>query len=244
MAPQRSFNIPHRVAKHSHVSSVDHTWTSYRSPGDLNAFWELWESYRHELFSRHCLRWMGGNVEDAEDALSSAGLKALEYLSTHDVEISNVKHWFKRLLYNHCMTIWRQHKQSLHLDLPRDTGHAPSICEPMAISAWHAPEQTVLCRELRQVLQSAIDHLPSLLREPARLRFLYNMRHRDIAFELDVCPANVRKRIQHARPLLQAYVRAHYNDAPKRPVPPPSRLATKPDGAPASPSEITDRACP
>ncbi|NES00222.1 MAG: sigma-70 family RNA polymerase sigma factor, partial [Symploca sp. SIO1B1] len=40
-------------------------------------FWQQWEQYRDYLY-RCCIKWMGGNPIDAEDALSRAMLKAWE----------------------------------------------------------------------------------------------------------------------------------------------------------------------
>jgi DNA-directed RNA polymerase specialized sigma24 family protein len=38
-------------------------------------FWQQWQHYRDYLY-RCCVKWMGGNPTDAEDALSRAMLKA------------------------------------------------------------------------------------------------------------------------------------------------------------------------
>ncbi|NEO94797.1 MAG: hypothetical protein F6K56_33240, partial [Moorea sp. SIO3G5] len=40
-------------------------------------FWQQWQQYRDYLYHR-CLRWMGGNPTNAEDALSRAMIKAWE----------------------------------------------------------------------------------------------------------------------------------------------------------------------
>jgi hypothetical protein len=44
-------------------------------------FWQQWQQYRDYLY-RCCIKWMGGNPTDAEDALSRAMLKALNVLQT------------------------------------------------------------------------------------------------------------------------------------------------------------------
>ncbi|MDH3602954.1 MAG: sigma-70 family RNA polymerase sigma factor [Candidatus Tectomicrobia bacterium] len=241
MAPQASITVHQTTAKRPvHFSDQDRL--QRLSQSDIDAFWGLWESYRRELLSRHCLRWMGGKLEDAEDALSSAGLKALEYLTTHDVEITNVKHWLQRLLHNHCMDIRKRQKK--YVDLSLDNDDASPINEPVSTLVWTSPEHNALRSELRQALHDAINHLPSRLREPARLRFVSEMSHCDIALKLNLCPANVRKRIQHARPLLQAHLQAYFSDA-RQPdaaqpaVTLPSHRDDKPCVEPASPPEIS-----
>ena len=236
MAPQPAVTVYHTAAK-SPVHFLDQVRLQRLSQGDIDAFWELWESYRREFLSRHCLRWMGGKREDAEDALSSAGLKALEYLATHEVEITNVKHWLQRLLYNHCMDIRKRHKR--YVDLSLDNDDTPPVNEPVSTLVGTSPEHNALCNELRQTLHDAIDHLPSRLREPARLRFLSEMSHRDIALKLNLYPATVRKRIQHARTLLQSHLQAYCSDARQPPVTLLSHRDEKPCAELASRPEIS-----
>jgi len=53
-------------------------------------FWRQWQQYRDYLY-RCCIKWMGGNPTDAEDALSRAMLKAWEKVQKIGVEIDNFK---------------------------------------------------------------------------------------------------------------------------------------------------------
>lgn len=52
------------------------------------AFWQLWEQHRDELY-RCCIKWIGGNPTDAEDALSRAMLKAWEKVQQYAGKITN-----------------------------------------------------------------------------------------------------------------------------------------------------------
>ncbi len=45
-------------------------------------FWQQWQQYRDYLYLC-CVKWMGGNPTDAEDALSRAMLKAWEKLQKY-----------------------------------------------------------------------------------------------------------------------------------------------------------------
>ena len=78
--------------------------------GDSTAFWKLWEGYRKHLFGV-CLRQMGGNREEAEDALSRAMLKALERLPFYAREVTNPKAWLTRLIRNLCLDIHRERER-------------------------------------------------------------------------------------------------------------------------------------
>lgn len=168
--------------------------------GDKLAFWRIWMRYREDFFSR-CFRWMGGSREEAEDALSSASLKAWKYLSAHAEEIVNVKGWLLRLLYNHCMSLRKTRKQhddimqtiSAHSD-PTAEWH-PSVCE--------SPEEVTSRQEVLQDVYYAIGNLPPRLYETAELRLVCGLSYREIATKLNLSPANARKRVQQARSILR-----------------------------------------
>ena len=62
----------------------------------VKRFWQEWQQYRDYLYSC-CLKWMGGNLTDAEDALSRAMLKAWEKAQKYAGEIANFKAWLTTL---------------------------------------------------------------------------------------------------------------------------------------------------
>lgn len=192
---------------HERVSDVLATDTDTRlllqrlAQGEQQAFWAIWERYREECFYRYCLQWMGGNREDAEDALSSASLRAWRYLSIHAHKITNVKAWLTRLLYHHCM--------SMHKACQRHRGDGQPVCNtngggntpsgPVHMSL----EDAVLQREMRSYVRGSVDQLPPQLREPLALYFFQDMSQRDIATHLNLSHDNVRKRLQHGRAMLK-----------------------------------------
>lgn len=55
------------------ASTMSHQ--SYLALDIMSIFWQQWQQYRDYLY-RCCIKWMGGNPTDAEDALSRAMLKA------------------------------------------------------------------------------------------------------------------------------------------------------------------------
>lgn len=59
-------------------------------------FWLQWQQYRDHL-QLCCIKWMGGNSTDAEDALSRAMLKAWEKVQQYAGKITNFKAWLTRL---------------------------------------------------------------------------------------------------------------------------------------------------
>ena len=74
-------------------------------------FWHQWQQYQDYLY-RCCLKWMGGNLTDAEDALSRAMLKAWEKVQKYAEEIANFKACLTRLTHNLCVDIHRERDRS------------------------------------------------------------------------------------------------------------------------------------
>ena len=168
--------------------------------GDQLAFWAIWMPYQEEFFSR-CLHWMRGNREDAEDALSSACLRAYKHLPAYAEDIVNVKGWLIRLLHNHCMSIRQTSRRHDHIMQMIST-------RPHPRPEWHpvigeSPEEVVSRHEILQDIHHAIGNLPPRLHDTAQLRLVRDLSYRDIATQLNLSSENARKRMEQARSLLR-----------------------------------------
>jgi RNA polymerase sigma-70 factor (ECF subfamily) len=168
--------------------------------GDSLVFWAIWAPYQKELFS-HCLRWMDGNREEAEDALHDASLKAWQHLPRYAQEHVNVKAWLLKLLYNHCIDMIRSCKRRHRLKHQMST---LSLSTP----AWQplvreSPEEVVSRQEVLQAVRHALDNLPPGLQDTAELRLVCDLPYNEIAIQLQISPENARKRVQQARAMLQ-----------------------------------------
>lgn len=173
-------------------------WLQRLARGDRRAFWAIWMSYQEELFCC-CLRWMGGDREEAEDALSSASLKAWQHLPACAEDIVHVKGWLSRLLYNHCMSIRQTRKRHALLMQKISTQPAPAL-QP---SECESPEDVMSRQEMLQDVHYAMDNLPPRLHVTAELRLVRNLTYREIASQLNLSPENARKRVQEARAILR-----------------------------------------
>ena len=209
------------------------------SQGDISAFWELWRWHQGYLYSR-CLSWMAGNHADAEEALSRATLKAWSKLPKYAGTITNSKAWLTRLTHNLCIDIHRERNRGARgvesiEDIP------VAACEAIATSS-ESPESTLLRREMNLYIRRAVDSLPPRLRQPFILRYYRQMSYTDIAKQLALSNANVRKRMQQAREILQKQLK-HYlsglENSPASISPLPSLKKAKPDGA--SPSVLPEK---
>jgi RNA polymerase sigma factor (sigma-70 family) len=184
--------------------------------GEAIAFWTLWERYRQDLLYPCCLRWMGGNHADAEDALSSASLKAWQGLAASAHEIANVRAWLLRLLYNLCMDMRKSYDRRNAIQHV-DTGAGAGVEEAL-VPVQESAEAEALRREMELGIYRAIENLPPRLRAVSRLNLLYGMPSRDIAVQLNLGSDNVRKRLQQARAILQKQLTAYLDgkDNPSR----------------------------
>lgn len=169
--------------------------------GDTAAFWRIWETSCQTVFWHYCLMWMGGHYEDAEDAMSTAAMRAYKYLPVHAAHMTNHRAWLKRLLYNHCMARRRaeQSRQRYiqYVAEPDVVAHASvAHTEPSA-------EESVLEDELKAHVRTLIEALPNRLSEPLSLYFFQGMQQREIAACLNLSYDNVRKRLQQGRDILR-----------------------------------------
>ncbi|HEY9830733.1 MAG TPA: sigma-70 family RNA polymerase sigma factor [Stenomitos sp.] len=172
-----------------------------------NGFWQQWQQHQDYLH-RCCVKWMGGNLTDAEDALSRAMLKAWEKVQKYAGEIVNFKAWLTTLTRNLCVDIHR--KRSRGANRVEDIeGYARSE-EQGLVAVENTPESAVETGERRIVIRRAIDNLPTRLRETFILHFYQELSYPEIAEQQDISYQNVCKRISQARKILLMELREYF----------------------------------
>ena len=164
------------------------------------AFWDVWLRHREHLLHQ-CLCLMSGNMADAEDALSTAMLRASSRYEAYAGEIVSERAWLSRLVRNSCIDHFRAGQRRYRL-LHRHVGGFRSLA-PAAISAQPSPEQKAIDRCQLARLAEDMDRLPDHLRRPLAMRFFEGMSYAEIAAALDLTNPAVRKRIQLARQRLR-----------------------------------------
>lgn len=174
--------------------------------GDEMAFWRLWEIYRQHLYNV-CTRLMGGVPEDAEDALSTAMLKAREMLPQYAGQLNNVKAWLTRLTYNLCMDIHRKRRQTKYFKSIDDA----TFTGDDELLAHESPEEIMLRRERYAFVYSIIECLPARLRLVFEQRFLHDLSYSVIATRMDITTANARKRSQQSRAIVRTALQKYLN---------------------------------
>jgi RNA polymerase sigma-70 factor, ECF subfamily len=180
--------------------------------GDERAFGRLVEPYRGELHA-HCYR-MLGSVQDAEDALQEALLRAWRALARFEGR-SSLRSWLYTIATNTSLnTISKRPKQRI---LPMDYG--PSFGaddmpgQPVIESVWVEPYPDAGLEEgfagpeahyeLRESVElafvAALQHLPPNQRAVLILREVLDFSAKEVAEALDTTTASVNSALQRAR---------------------------------------------
>jgi len=146
--------------------------------GETRAFWQLFQQHRDYLF-RCCVKWIGGNPTDAEDALSRAMLKALEKVQKYAGEITNFKAWLTTLTHNLCVDIHRE--RSRGANRVEDIEVYASSDEQGLVVQNETPESVLDMDEKKIAIRRAIDELPTKMRETFILHFYEELSHKGIA---------------------------------------------------------------
>jgi RNA polymerase sigma factor (sigma-70 family) len=169
--------------------------------GDAEAFWSLWMLHRVHLY-RVCLRLMRGVPADAADAMSRSMLTAFAKLPAHAFGIENLQAWLTRLTRNVCIDIRRERHRHTVGYLPVDEA---AVMELIPVDPHPSPEAEALANETFVTIHRAIEDLPPLVRDVARLRFLDEASYDSIASKLSITEPTARKRVQQARTLLRTH---------------------------------------
>lgn len=149
---------------------------------------------------KQSLRFMSGNMADAEDALSLAMLKGSQHFNA-DV-IRNERAWLTRLVHNACMDQHRARRRQQRLAeevLPDDAEDAPALTP----KAEPTPDEALHMNQLFTELEEHLRQLPISLLEPLMMRVIEDRSYDDIADHLGLSNCAVRKRIQLARDRLR-----------------------------------------
>ncbi len=191
--------------------------------GQTEAFWNLWGRHQKPL-RQLCLREMNGHATDAEDALSQVMLKARDRLlaAAAAAKIINLEAWLHRLARNLCIDLRRERQRRFaaaelwEITAPTELQSAPPL----------------LHVETEWEIQPFIAALPPPLRAAFELHLVREIPVQEVAAQLKLSPANVRKRVQLARERLRRDIE---NSRANEDRPPP--VKKKPPGVIPVPSK-------
>jgi RNA polymerase sigma factor (sigma-70 family) len=173
----------------------------------------IWNTHRDYLRALG-LRWLRGNVAEAEDAVADVVYKASVSLAHTKLDLINERAWLTRILHNRCMDIHRNGSRQRPLETTAE--HEPGSGDALGPTV-PSGEDLLLNAELGQVIERALAALPPALRHPAVMRLRNDESYARIAQSLQISQANARKRIQLARQLLQQQLRVYLHGRSPRP---------------------------
>lgn len=165
-------------------------------------FWPLWIDQQDTLL-KQCLKLMSGNMDDAQDALSEAMVKASTKFEESMDEIRNHRAWLSRIVHNACIDLHRQNRRKA--EYREEThGAADTPASPMTAPITPSPEESYLAGEKLDQLEAALLGMQEKLRKPLLMRCVQDRTYDEIATALGLSNCAVRKRVQLAREHLRA----------------------------------------
>lgn len=170
--------------------------------GDPNAFETLMLQYQSGVYNL-CYR-MVGDSEDAADMTQEAFLKAWKSLSGFHMD-SAFSTWLYRLATNCCLDLLRSKKRKPTISLVQeDESGEEMIYEPTDPSLQ--PDELLIKKEERQILQEALLSLDEQQRAILTLRVVKDLSYEDISTILQIKEGTVKSRLARARENLRKKV--------------------------------------
>ena len=142
------------------------------------------------------------NDGEAEDVVQETYVRAFTHLTDFRGE-SSLSTWLSRIAMNEALGRLRRERPGVELSsLPQGTLEAQIIQFPL-ISAAEDPEKSMAQREIRNVVEGAIDELPEAFRLVFITRVVEGMNVEETAEILNLKPETVKTRLHRARTMLR-----------------------------------------
>ena len=188
----------HGQPSHSGTGDDDLALVDRALSGDRRAFEPLVRRHERRVF-RVTLAVLG-NVEDAEEAMQDAFVKAFRHLNQFRRE-SQFTTWLTRIAINEALQKRQGRKDMVSLDESREIEEQ---FVPRRHDLWHAdPEKLYGKQELRQIIEVAIQTLPAIYREAFILRDVEGMTAQQSAEAIGVTIGALKSRLLRARLMMR-----------------------------------------
>ena len=138
-------------------------------------------------------RWITGNVQDAEEAVQEAYLRALRFFQ--DCRGGDGRAWLLQIVRNTCYTQLRKKPRLSDSEFDEEV-HAPECCSG-------TPETIAIRNADSEMVHKAIAELPARYREILILRELEGMSYSEMSTVLDESLGNIRTMLFRARQQLK-----------------------------------------
>lgn len=177
--------------------------------GDMQAFEELVRHHKLRVYRTTFA--ITGNAEDAEEAMQDAFMKAYQHLGEFQ-RASKFSTWLTRIAVNEGLQKVRRRKLTISLDDEATYEHA---IMPKQLEDWRDnPEKLFTKEQTREIVESAIQSLPTIYREVFVLRDVQGLSTEEAGEALGVSIANVKSRLLRARLAMREFLAAHFQRRP------------------------------
>jgi len=146
----------------------------------------------------------GYNHEDAQDLMQETFIAAYIALPKFEGRAS-LKTWISKIMLNQCFHKRQKAAYLSHADVPIRENASPLFF------AAADTGQTVMNRELQQVIERALADIPEPYRMVFTLREINGMNVGETADVLDISAANVKVRLNRAKAMLRCEIEKSYS---------------------------------
>ncbi len=176
--------------------------------GDRRAYEQLVRRHERRVFRVTFA--VLGNFEDAEEAMQDTFVKAFRHISQFRRE-SRFTTWLTRIAINEAL----QRRQSRKEFVPFDESSGAAQFVPRRYEMWRAdPEKLYGKRELRQIIEAAIQSLPAIYREAFALRDVEEMSAEEAAEAIGITVGALKSRLLRARLMVRETLAASLEQPP------------------------------
>ncbi len=154
--------------------------------GDVESFGQLYDRYERRLFG--FVLSLGGARHRAEDVAQKTWLKVLVQLESYQIR-GRFRSWlFKighRVWLDEVRSAWERRRVSLEGNPETDCEGLP--IDECVVDAAQSPMEQAARKERLDIMYSAIEMLPDMMRQALLLRIDADMSHKEISEVMD-CP--------------------------------------------------------
>ena len=165
--------------------------------GEVELFYELVRPCERSMFfaAQSLLR----NEADSEEVVQEAALKAFKALARFRLE-AKFSTWLIQITINEAKARLRKDRRSLYQSIDDESSSNTFGCVPREIADLREiPSETLLRKELGELLRRALASLPTIYRVVLTLRDVNQLSIAETADALGITQVNVKTRLSRAR---------------------------------------------
>jgi RNA polymerase sigma-70 factor, ECF subfamily len=187
------------------VSDVDLPLVDRILAGDVHAFEELVQRHKQRVYRIAVA--ITSNHEDAEEAMQQTFLKVYQHLGRFE-RASKFTTWLTRIAMNEALQKRRRQRKTESLD---DLTATDDGVMPKQLQDWHEDPERLYSREqMREIVESAIQSLPTMYREVFVVRDVEGLTTGEAAEMLQLSVPTLKTRLLRARLMMRESLAAHF----------------------------------